>query len=1099
MKKLLLLLVLFSPVFVTLAQRRAATTSTSGSPALEKVSVSGLKFRNIGPAVTSGRIADIAVNPQRTKEYYVATASGGVWKTINGGATYEPLFDSQGSYSIGCVTIDPGNPSVVWVGSGENNNQRSVAYGDGVYKSEDGGKSWQNMGLKTSEHISKVIVDPGNSSVVYVAAVGPLWKEGGERGVYKTMDGGKTWTPSLTIDQHTGIIDMVMDPRDPNVLYAAAQQRRRHVFTYIGGGPGSGIYKTTDGGQTWNKINKGLPDVDLGRIGLAISPADPEVIYAIVEAALDKGGFYRSTNRGASWEKRGSYSTSGNYYQEIIADPVDPDKVFAMDVWFRVSTDGGKTFSVVGEDTKHVDNHSMWINPDDTSHWLIGCDGGIYETFDAGTTWLFKANLPVTQFYKVTVDNDQPFYNVYGGTQDNFSLGGPSRTNTSHGIINSDWIITHGGDGFESAVDPQNPDIVYAQSQYGVLVRYDRKSGEEVGIQPKERKGEASYRWNWDAPLLVSAHKPGRIYFAANKVFRSDDRGDSWAVISEDLTQQIDRNKLKVMDRVWGIDAVSKNGGTSPFGNIVALAESPLNENLLYAGTDDGLVQVTENGGQSWRKQSSFPGVPAMSYVNYLLPSQHNENVVYAVFNHHKYGDFKPYVYKSADKGMSWAPINANLPERGSVYCIAEDHVTPGLLFVGTEFGAFFTVDGGRNWKQLKAGLPTIAIRDMDIQKRENDLVLASFGRGFFVLDDYSALRQVNETTLAGEGALFPVRDALLFEQSQPLGLPGKSFQGDAFYSAENLGPVAIFTWYLKDEIKTKEEQRQASEKKQLEAGQDSAYPTYEALKAEANEPSPYLLFTIKDGSGKIVRKLEAKPSAGINRTTWDLRYAPKTAVSFSSSSFYNPFASREEGHLVAPGTYTVQFSKSIDGVETAIGEAVSFKVVPLDNTVLPAADRDAMVAFKNEVAELQRVVDGTQNVVNEINNQLRYIKAAILRTGAAQQGLMADHNTLAAKVGDLRRRLNGDRIAGTLDQDVPPSVASRLGSVVYEQMYSTSSPTTTHREQVAIAGEEFAGIYQALNQLINTDLNALHEKLREVKAPYVPAGLPVLPTYTGN
>ncbi|MFK7935120.1 MAG: WD40/YVTN/BNR-like repeat-containing protein, partial [Saprospiraceae bacterium] len=569
-----------------------------GAPAVESkyfmdtVSLSGLKFRSIGPALTSGRIADFAIHPDNPAHYYVATASGGVWKTTNAGTTYTPIFDNEGSYSIGCVTLDPQNPNVVWVGTGENNNQRSVNYGDGVYKSEDGGASWKNMGLENSEHIANIIVHPDNSNVVYVSAIGPLWSKGGERGVYKTTDGGETWEAVLTIDEHTGVTDLLMDPRNPQVLYAAAMQRRRHVYTYVGGGPGSGMYKTTDGGENWTKINKGLPSSDMGRIGLAQSPADPEVIYAQVEAA-EGSGVYKTTNRGASWKKMSSYVTSGNYYSEMVAHPTNPDIVFAMDTWLHRSTDGGKSFHKVNEMNKHVDNHAMWVNPTNVNHWLVGCDGGIYETFDGAATWIFKSNLPVTQFYKVALDNNEPFYNVYGGTQDNFSLGGPAQTRSGNGIVNSDWFITNGGDGFESQVDPNNPNIIYAQSQYGGLVRYDKASGEILGIQPKPREDEMSYRWNWDAPLEVSKHNPTRIYFAANKLFKSDDRGSTWDVISEDLTRQIDRNTLKVYDKVLSMDAVAKNRSTSPYGTIVAFSESPLNENLLYVGTDDGLVQIT--------------------------------------------------------------------------------------------------------------------------------------------------------------------------------------------------------------------------------------------------------------------------------------------------------------------------------------------------------------------------------------------------------------------------------------------------------------------------------------------------------------------------
>ncbi|MEL7020926.1 MAG: glycosyl hydrolase, partial [Bacteroidota bacterium] len=719
---LLLALLLTFPAIAQRNKKKNASATTT-KYFLDTVGLSGLKFRSVGPALTSGRIADFAIHPDNTAHYYVATASGGVWKTTNAGTTYQPIFDNEGSFSIGCVTIDPNNPNVVWVGTGENNNQRSVNYGDGVYKSEDGGMSWRNMGLEKSEHIANIIVHPENSNVVYVSAIGPLWSKGGERGVYKTTDGGANWEAVLTIDEHTGVTDLLMDPRDPDVLYAAAFQRRRHVYTYVGGGPGSGMYKTTDGGVNWKKINRGLPTTEMGRIGLAQSPADPEVIYAQVEAAKGSG-VYKTTNRGASWQKMSGYVTSGNYYSEMVAHPTDPNTVYAMDTWLHRSTDGGKSFKKVNEQYKHVDNHAMWINPKQTDHWIVGCDGGIYETFDGAKNWHFKSNLPVTQFYKVTVDNSEPFYNIYGGTQDNFSLGGPSQTRSGNGIVNADWFITNGGDGFESQVDPQNPNIIYAQSQYGGLVRYDKASGEILGIQPKPRQGEMSYRWNWDAPLEVSKHNPTRIYFAANKLFKSDDRGNTWQVISDDLTRQIDRNSLKVYDRVLSMDAVNKNRSTSPYGTIVAFSESPLNENLLYVGTDDGLIQITTDGGANWTKVGSFPAVPNRTYVNMLLASQHDENVVYAVFNNHKNGDFKPYVFRSSDKGRSWSNVSSNLPEKGAAYCIAEDHVDKQLLFVGTEYTVHVTTNEGKNWKKLSAGLPTIAVRDMAIQPRENDLVL---------------------------------------------------------------------------------------------------------------------------------------------------------------------------------------------------------------------------------------------------------------------------------------------------------------------------------------------------------------------------------------
>ncbi|MBD0849497.1 glycosyl hydrolase [Maribacter arenosus] len=1054
---------------------------------LDELSISGLAWRNIGPAITSGRISDIAVNPNNPFEYYVATSSGGVWKTDNSGVSYSPLFDKEGSYSIGCVTMDPMNTNIIWIGTGENNNQRSVAYGDGVYKSMDGGKSWENMGLKTSEHIGKIIVHPENSDTVYVAAIGPLWSKGGERGLYRTLDGGKTWEVVLAIDEHTGVNDIVMDPRNPDVLYASTFQRRRHVYTYVGGGPGSGMHKSTDGGTTWIEINNGLPTVELGRIGLTISPANPEILYAIVEAADNKGGVYASTDRGASWEKRGDHTTSGNYYQEIIADPIDENTLYSMDTWMSVSHDGGKTFKNVGEDYKHVDNHSMWINPNNNEHWLVGCDGGIYETFDAAKTWDFKKNLPVTQFYKVALDNDAPFYNVYGGTQDNFSLGGPSRVLTNHGITNSDWFITNGGDGFESQVDPNNPDIVYAQSQYGFLVRYDKKSGEKIGIQPKERKGEDAYRFNWDAPLAVSRHAPGRLYFAANKLFRSDDYGNSWKVISDDLTQQIDRNKLKVYDRVVSIDAVAKNGSTSLYGSIVALSESPIDENLIAVGTDDGLVQITEDGGNTWRKVSAIPGAPKQSYVNSVYFSRHNANVLYVAFNHHKYGDFKPYIFSSADKGNTWKSISSNLPERGSVYTIEEDHVDGNLIFCGTEFAAFFSPNKGQRWKKLGAGLPTIAVRDMAIQERENDLVLGTFGRGFYILDDYSALRTIKNVAPTENAAIYPVRDALLWEESSPLGLPGKAFQGDNFYSAPNLGPEAMITYYYGEDYKTLKEKRTKREEDLIKDKKDTYYPNYEALKAEKEEEEAQLLFTITNAEGMVVKKEFKKPAKGVHRFHWDLRFTPQDPIDLSTPSFYNPFRGKDEGTLVAPGTYAITMQLVENGILTDLAKPVEFEVKALENTTLPAEDRNAKVAFQRDVARLQADLQVCERIIKESKDKLKYIKAAIKRSEQPYGTLAKSVLDIENKMKEINTTLYGDPVKFELDIPQPQTTSNRIGIMGYEQKYSTSAPTKTHKDNYVIARAEIDNIKKEVETIFNVDVKQLEDRLIKSGAPYTP------------
>ena len=1079
------LLLIFSNTLFALNDK----TKSKDDP-LDKINLSGLNWRSVGPSLTSGRISDIAVNPNNIFEYYVATSAGGVWKTINSGIDYTPVFDNEGSYSIGCVSIDPNNSNVIWVGSGENNNQRSVSYGDGVYKSIDGGDTWKNMGLKSSEHIGKIIIDPNNSNIIYVAAIGPLWSKGGERGLYKSIDGGINWSLILYIDENTGVNDVIIDPRNTDILYASSFQRRRHVFTYVGGGPGSGMHKSEDGGKNWIKINTGLPTEEIGRIGLTISPANPEYIYAIVEAANGKGGFYRSLNKGASWKRQSSHSTSGNYYQEIIADPVDPNRVFSMDTWMTVTNDGGKTFNKVGEDFKHVDNHSIWINPNNNGHWLVGSDGGIYETFDNANSWDFKENLPVTQFYKVAVDNAKPFYNIYGGTQDNFSIGGPSRVKTAHGITNQDWFITHGGDGFESQVDPENPNIVYAQSQYGWLVRFDKLSGEEVGIKPVPRKGELEYKWNWDAPLAVSKHKSGRLYFAANKVFKSDDYGNSWDVISNDLSRKINRNELKVYDRVLSMDAVAKNGSTSPYGTIVSLSESPIDPNLIAVGTDDGLIQISKNGGQSWFKVDNISGVPENSYTNSIYLSKHDINVMYVAFNHHKYGDFQPYIYKTSNLGDTWKSISNNLPERGSVYSIEEDHIDKDLIFCGTEFGVYFSPNAGQRWRALDNGLPTIAVRDIAIQERENDLILGTFGRGFYILDDYSSLRSIENSLKESESSIFSIRDALMWEKSMPLGLPGKAFQGDNFYSATNLDPVAMITYYHNKDFQSLKSKRQKLEKKLIENNNDVSYPTYDDLDKETNEFKSKLVFVIKNSEGLVVKKVFRTPKKGVQRFEWDLRYEEKSPISFANTSFYNPFAGISEGTLVNPGTYTVEMDL-FDGISSInISKPTSFSVISLESSSMPALNRTEKVNFQRAVSMLEGKMLESANILSEAKSKIKYFKEAIKIVEAPLGELSVLIKSVENKIKDISIRFYGNTIKSKLDIEQIPTAYSRLTSILYEQKYSTSAPTNTHIESFEIANEEFTTIYIEVKSLVKIDIKEIENKLKILEAPHTPGRL---------
>src|SRR5580700_7186303 len=1051
---------------------------------------SGLKFRLIGPAVASGRVMSIAVNPKNKFEYYVGVAAGGVWKTVNDGTTWTPVFDGEGSYSIGWVALDPNDASVVWVGSGESNSQRSVGYGDGIYKSVDGGKSWENLGLKKSEHIGRVVIDPRDSKVVYVAAEGPLWGPGGDRGLYKSTDGGKNWKAVLTISENTGVVDVAVDPTNPDIVYAAAYQRRRHVFTLIDGGPESAIYKSTDAGGTWNKLKSGLPTVDMGRIGLAVSAVDPSVVYATIEAADGKGGIFRSNDRGATWERQNEFDEGALYYSRIFTDPKNVDRIFVMHVSLRESLDGGKTLRKVNETNHHGDNHAIWIDPDNTKHWLLGSDGGMYETYDDAKSWQFKANLPTVQFYDVAVDNALPFYNVCGGTQDNFSWCGPERTHNVNGVMNSDWFVTTGGDGFRSQVDPVDPNTIYSESQYGVLVRYDKPTGQELVLQPQEGKGEPPLRWNWDSPVIISPHSHTRLYFAANKLFRSDDRGDTWKAISGDLTRQTDRNKLPVMGRVWEPDAVAKNGSTSFYGNIVSLSESPKKEGLIYVGTDDGLIQITGDGGQNWTKYEKFTGVPDTTYVSRLAASQHDANVVYAAFDNHKNEDFKPYLLKSSDTGKTWTSIAGNLPETGTVYAFAEDTVNPNLLFAGTEFGVFFTVDGGQHWVQLKGGLPTIAVRDMVMQAREGDLVIATFGRGFYVLDDISALRFVHERPMEMPSGPFAVKDSLLYIQRHPLGAPKKAFQGDAFYTADNPPYGAVFTAYLKEKLKTKKEKRQDAEKEAAKKNQTLPYPSNDELRAEAEQAKPEVYFVVYDESGAAVRRVEGSIDSGFQRVAWDLRYsAPSLRENTEEGEGFAPAGA--QGPLVISGTYRVQMFQKVGGTVSELGSAQSFKVVADGTSALSAVDRAAQEEFQRKVARLYRAVSGALHTADDVEARLKAIRAALRETPAAEKQLSAAADLIEQTNRGILRALQGDREMQKRQEPVPSSINDRVQVILEGERFALTKPTQTHLDDYNIAAAEFAGELGKLRALVEVDLAKLEKDMEAAGAPWTPGRVP--------
>ena len=1076
-------------LLAALAASRAAMQS--GSSTAPDNPFAGLKARSIGPAVTSGRVMTIAVDPSNPAVFYVGAASGGVWKTSNGGASFEPVFDSQGSFSIGWITLDPQRPNVVWVGTGERNSQRSVAYGDGVYKSEDGGRSWTNVGLKNSEHIGRIVVHPKDSDTVYVAAQGPLWAPGGDRGLYKTTDSGKTWSQVLKISEHTGVSDVVLDPRNPDIVVATAYQRRRHFFTMINGGPESAIHRSTDGGKTWKKVTTGLPDEQLGRIGLAISPVNPDILYANVEAANAKGGIFRSSDNGVTWEKRADYNQGSMYYGDIFADPANGDRIYVPDVIFQVSDDGGKTLRALGQRHMHVDNHIVWVDPGNTRHLMVGNDGGLYRSFDGGATWTFFENLPLAQYYDVDVDNAAPFYNVYGGLQDNNSLGGPSRTRSEHGILNQDWFVTQGGDGFVSHPDPEDPNTVYAELQHGVIVRYDRRTGERIGIQPQEEKGGAPLRWNWDSPFIISPQSHTRLYFGAQVLYRSDDRGTSWKIVSPDLTRQIDRNTLAVMGRVWGPDAVAKNTSTALYGNISAIAESPKKEGLLYVGTDDGLVQVSEDGGGHWRKIDKLPGVPADAYVARIRASQHDAATVYVAVENHQNGDFTPYLLKSTDSGRSWKSIAGDLPPRGSVYAIAEDHVDPHLLFAGTEFAAYWSKDGGEHWTKI-AGLPTIAVREIAIQRRENDVVLGTFGRGVYIVDDYSPLRASFSDGEAAAATLYPVRDAVLFVPTMPYGMPGKGFQGEMFYAGQNPPFGAAFTYHLKEGLKTLKEQRVDAEKAAEKAGRPIKYPTADELRAEADEEAPAMLLTVKDASGTPVRVITGPVQKGVQRVAWDLRApAHQLPPNRPRGEIEELFGDPLVGPYIVPGRYSVSLAQRVGGVVKELGAPVAFSIALDPQSAHLTGDQGARWEFQQKLQALRRDIAGSLELSTSMNTRLDAIRKALDQTPAAPRALHEQARALQRRLGEVRVQLEGDRRLGSRGGPEPVAITERANTISGELNRTLARQTTTHEQQLQIASELFTTERGKLKTLVETDLPALEKELERLGAPYTPGRIP--------
>ena len=1083
MKKLLIILLsflLFIPM-ETYSQRKRNQKNTK----TEKVSLNAFKFRNIGPGFLSGRIADIAIHPENENTWYVAAGSGGVWMTDNAGTTWNPIFDNESSYSIGAITIDTSNPNIVWVGTGENVGGRHVAYGDGIYKSMDGGKSWKNLGLKKSEHISKIIVHPDNSDVVWVAVQGPLWSSGGERGLYKTTDGGQNWYKTLGDSEWTGVTDIMIDPRNPNLIYAATWDRHRTVAAYMGGGPGSGIHKSEDGGETWKKLTNGIPKSNLGKIGIAISYQKPDIIYAAIEEDRTKGGVYRSTDRGESWKKMSNTVSGGtgpHYYQELYTSPHEFDRLYLMNVHILTSKDGGKNFEQLTNernfyyyfDKKHSDHHAMAFKHSDPDYLMVGTDAGIYESFDDAKNWHYFLNLPLTQFYKVAVNNKEPFYHIFGGTQDNGSAGGPSATDEEYGITNRVWYKTLMADGHQSATDPVYDDIMYATTQEGGFHRVDLTTGEQVYIKPQPEEGDPYERFNWDTPIIVSPHNPARIYIGSYRVWQSENRGDSWNPISGDQTRNENRIELPILgrkqswDNSWDVKAMSQ------YNTITSLSESPLKEGLIWSGTDDGFIHVTTDGGESWKEiPVTDLGLPERTFVNDIKADLFDENTVYVSLDNHKEGDLNPYLFKSTDLGESWESISNNIPERTLIWRLVQDHIEKDLLFIATEFGVYASLNGGEYWQKIP-GTPTISFRDLVIQKRENDLVAASFGRGFFVLDDYSALREmVKKEYLNSEGKLFKPRDAKLFKPRNALGNTGGQY-----YVAENPTFGAVFTYYLKDVPETIKSKRKKMESSLNSQNQDIPFPGYDSLTAEMREKPAQLLLSISDSEGNLIRNVNQRASKGTGKIVWNLKH--KSYNTITSRSGWRQMS----GPFVTPGNYYATLYIQKDGALEKIDGPIEFGVNLLREGVLKGASFEEYNSHAADLAIIYKEYLKYYDTFSRFQSKLNLLEKALMLTESLSEEMFIELENVKSQYLSIRDKYGTDPAKNEIGEWDKPTISSRL-SIASQGLSTFYGPTGMNKYNLEIA-RELVDEYKNDIESINTIIEDIEEKIKALNHPHI-------------
>ncbi|MGD8537953.1 MAG: hypothetical protein PVI66_04460 [Candidatus Aminicenantes bacterium] len=1015
------------------AQRDKGTAATR----LKGNILEGLEWRCVGPANMGGRIDDFAVVESDPYTTYVGTASGGVWKTTNNGITWKPIFDDQTTSTIGDVAVAPSQADTVWVGTGEPNNRQSSSWGNGVYKSTDGGETWTNMGLQDTHHIGRVVIHPTNPDIVYVAALGHLWGPNEQRGLYKTTDGGKTWTNTKFIDVNTGFVDVAMDPENPDTLYAAAYQRRRRGWGFNGGGPGSALYKTTDGGENWAKLANGIPSGDLGRIGIDVYRKNPSIVYAIIEHKSQQG-VYRSEDKGATWTKMSGTNPRPMYYSQIRIDPSNDQRIWVLGASMYVSEDGGKSFQTDHVTRVHGDHHAMWIHPTNSNHMILGSDGGIYFSYDRGKSWDFVNALPLAQFYEIGIDMREPYW-IYGGLQDNGSWGGPSATWYRQGITNDEWIKIGGGDGFYTQVDPEDFTRIYAESQNGNLFRVDLKTGERKSLRPQPEDSSERYRFNWNSPIHISPHDPKTIYYGGNKLFISKDKGEIWDA-TEDLTTQQDREKLELMGVLPDENTLSRHDGISTYGNITTVSESPVKAGLLYVGTDDGNLQVSKDGGKTWNNVvNKVRGLPQYTYVTRVVASQHKEDTAYATFDGHRNDDFRPFVFRTRDQGETWRNISSNLPIGSIVNVIREHHTNPNLLFVGTERGVYFSIDQGATWTMFRGNLPMVPVDDIAIHPRENDLILGTHGRSVWVLDDITPLEQLTPQVLGTSAHLFDLKPAKIFNY-----FSHKGNLGHKVFVGPNPPFGAIVNYYLKGDEKD-------------------------------------VKISITDSAGEVVREIEGINAAGINRVTWDLRYsAPEMGDMGRMSRYF-----RGQGApFVLPGNYRVSLKVADQEMTKAVEVTGDPRITIAFEDI--KSQHDALYSIYQKMP----IIGAASKTTDKIQKEIYALKNDLEKVAEVPDAVSEAIKAVEEKAASIRMKLFGDPEAGF--RGMQESLRGRILMLYRSISGYTGAPTGAQLKQVQDDSEALKGLVLDINAIIETDIPDLNKLLNANNVPRIFVGDPI-------